>query len=346
MNKPDLRKLLLDLEKRSRVKLALTGEGPDIKVRGRRVQEVRPDFSPEELIGRRDRILAGRFPAMIRESMRRQGISYYAINENELFLVENEIAILLRPYFEKRRTERGRKLQTGFTPTDIISPMGLPIADTLLRLTESDLQSSFRSANQFAKEFHLYQPKLSRMMMAVGARSLGDLAVSLKSLTMEWWDIALSFPSARRQLHPFFSIAKPYHLSDSKKLGELRKRLESSLLKEEDLYPGPLTAAIATGHFIEDVADFWVLGGAAPSQKKAWRLLPGMKPGYPTVWVAEAVKPFGKEGLLSPLALWDQRQQSARSPVHQNLLRAVWDLYQGDSRQRSAGREILKDILR
>lgn len=343
-----LRRTLLELEKCSGVALAIDAKRGELQIRGRSLHEVDTGFSPDELMEESGQILTGRFTGAMREAFQNRGISYFEIDERELFLAERGVSILIRPTKESFRVREGAKRHgRGLTPTDIISPMGLPIADLLLKISEEDLRSSYRSANQFAKEFGLYQPKLSRMMSAAGARDLSEMADRIRELSLDWWDVSLGFTSIRRRLHPFFVTAKPYHLSNFDLFGDLRKQFQLNSREENEILPGPLSVAVSSGHFMEDVVDFWVSKKAAVSLKKKWRLLPGFDRNFPTVWLAEIDRPFQKEGLLTPLV---QRSRGSlgenRVPGRLNLLRVVWDLYQGESRQRAAGREILKDLLR
>lgn len=87
------------------------------------------------------------------------------------------------------------------TPTLLVSPTGLEIIDTILKLPHDKLKNN--TPTKLSKDFGLSRPKLSNIMNAFRAQNLMELKRELLNIEISWWLEAFNTPITKRKMTPF-----------------------------------------------------------------------------------------------------------------------------------------------
>ena len=201
-------------------------------------------------------VIATHLGKSMKSSLKKRGISFLTL-DGDLYISLPDYALALTTRKRLPTNEPGRLMLRppgAISPTALLSPYAFDILDVLFRLKEQEL-SRFESANRFAREFNLNQPKLSLMMTAFRANNLLELRNKVRDIPPDWWRHALDYPAVRKRLTPFFQAAKPYY---SRAVGKPSDRNSSVI-------PGPPELLKAVGLIREQSFYYWV----EPDQEKA-----------------------------------------------------------------------------
>lgn len=86
------------------------------------------------------------------------------------------------------------------SPTLLISPTGLEIVDTILKLSENML---YESPTELCRQFKLSRPKLSKIMNVLEAKNLRELKELILMSDIDWWIDSFSKAVTKRKMTPF-----------------------------------------------------------------------------------------------------------------------------------------------
>jgi hypothetical protein len=224
------------------------------------------------------------------------------------------------------------------SPTLLISPYALSILDVLFRLPDTELMQA-PSALSFSKKYDLYQPKLSKLMRELGAKSLSTLKQKITSLPEEWWLLAFQYPATKKRLTPFFEVAKPFHTLEAKPASE--EELNSAILKAHGcLIPGPIEVAKKLGMINDTDHYLWGTTEALQDFKRQHRLVPGKAPSGSTWHLAVPTRDLHQEAIASHL-----KHENPHSVELANPFRATWDLSFGSERLKEVRGALLWSLL-
>lgn len=118
------------------------------------------------------------------------------------------------------------------TPTLLVSPTGLEIIDTILKLPLIDLKND--TPTRLCKDFGLSRPKLSNIMKAFRVKSLIELKNEILNLEISWWMEAFNTPITKRKMTPF-QTKKTRRYAPSNNLDDLEFRELMRKLKNEEI---------------------------------------------------------------------------------------------------------------
>jgi hypothetical protein len=273
----------------------------------------------------------------LRQSLQKKGISYFDFNGN-LFLNSERHQVLIEET-KRKPLVKARESQMQLSPTNLVSPNGLAFVDTILRLKNVELEK-FQSTLQFCNHFDLYQPKVSQIMKKMGAKTLLDFKLKLKTIPFEWWLFAFEFPATKRKMTSFFGVSQNYYSLDDSlnalSTPELLLRLESKFLNE--VAAGPIEVAKQLGEIIDDDFSVWISPLIFTKIKKDYKLVPGSKEGRRKWILAAPPVSLIKEELIT-------HELNSIAKTKTNKLRVIWDLGFGDSRLREVRTDLLRRLL-
>jgi hypothetical protein len=86
-------------------------------------------------------------------------------------------------------------------PTLLVSPTGLEIIDTILKLPSEELKND--TPTKLCKDFGLSRPKLSNIMNAFRVKKLTELKRELLNIEISWWVEVFNTPITKRKMTPF-----------------------------------------------------------------------------------------------------------------------------------------------
>jgi len=118
-----------------------------------------------------------------------------------------------------------------FSPTLIVSPTGLEIVDTVLKLDEQEIQ---KKPSQISHKYGLSQPKISQMMTGFGVKTLLQLKESFLNLELSWWHYAFENSLTKRKMTPF-KTKKTRKYSFKDKIGASAFMDKVVLLKKKNI---------------------------------------------------------------------------------------------------------------
>lgn len=125
--------------------------------------------------------------------LREKKISYL-IDDREIKIFGREESQILRTSFSN--------IYLGeMAPTLLVSPTGLEIIDTILKLHSNELRNT--NSTKLCNEFNLSRPKLSNIMKAFKVNNLFELKNELLNLGVNWWMKAFNAPITKRKMTPF-----------------------------------------------------------------------------------------------------------------------------------------------
>lgn len=244
--------------------------------------------------------------------------------DGDLYLAKTDSRLQINLKRLNQTSSRPKKLRQSISPTLIVSPNGLSIADVLFRVNSSDLQN-FRSGLSFTKRYALVQAKLSQMMTSLKAKSVVDLKKRLLDLSLDWWAIALRDPMTRKRMTPFFDVAQPHYSNSTDRFNEF----SSTALESDGLIAGPLNAARDLGFLRSKDSSYWATEENVRKIKRKYQLIPGTRLDTPICYLASPKRTLVEESITSRLMA--TKEIDAISPNY-NSLRAVWDMAFGDER--------------
>ena len=156
--------------------------------------------------------------------LREKKISYL-INDREIKIFGKEEKQVLRSSFSN--------IFLGeLTPTLLVSPTGLEIIDTIIKLPLNELKNV--TAAKLCKDFNLSRPKLSNIMKAFRVDNLIELKNELLNLEISWWVQAFNTPITKRKMTPFKTKkTRRYTLKDN--LDDFQFRDLIHKLKDENI---------------------------------------------------------------------------------------------------------------
>ncbi len=286
---------------------------------------------------REEGLLLSNSSRTLRQSLQKKGINYIDTNGN-LFLIHKEVQFLIEN-IKKTPAIRLPQVATRLSPTNLISPNGLAIIDTLFRLDDHELES-FSSTLQFCKRYNLYQPKASQIMKKLGVKNLIDFKKHLKKISLEWWLFALDSPISKRKMTAFFGVSQNYYSLDnsinSKTTDELTSFLNQQF--EDSVTTGPLEIVKSIGEIIDDDFSIWVSPVILSNLKKQFKLVPGTKEGRRKWLLASPPTSLIQEGLIT-------HEPKSKTNQKTNYLRVIWDLGFGDFRLQEVRTNMLRKLL-
>lgn len=235
--------------------------------------------------------------------------------DGDLYLAKTDSRLQINLKRLNQAISKPKKFRHSISPTLIVSPNGLSIADVIFKTNSSNLQS-FRSGLSFTKQYGLVQAKLSQMMTSLKAQSVVDLKKRLLDLPLDWWENALRNPMTRKRMTPFFAVAQAHYS-------------HSIALEFEGLIAGPLNAARDLGFLRSKDSSYWAPEETIRKIKKKYQLIPGTRPDMPIFYLASPKRTLVDEAITSRLTV--SNEIDAISPNY-NSLRAVWDMGFGDER--------------
>lgn len=156
--------------------------------------------------------------------LREKKISYL-INDREIKIFGKEERQVLRSSFSN--------IFLGeLTPTLLVSPTGLEIIDTIIKLPLNELKNV--TAAKLCKDFNLSRPKLSNIMKAFRVDNLIELKNELLNVEISWWVQAFNTPITKRKMTPFKTKkTRRYTLKDN--LDDFQFRDLIHKLKDENI---------------------------------------------------------------------------------------------------------------
>lgn len=225
----------------------------------------------------------------------------------------------------KRRVQKKKKTST-LSPTILISPNGLAIADVLLQSTDAEL-ATYTSGLSFVKRYDLVQAKLSQMMTALKADSIRSLKEKILALPFDWWEEALRYPMTRKRMTPFYEVAESYY-GESEHWIHIFEELGA---ESANLVRGPTNLAYELGLLRNKEFGYWASRETVEKLKRKYRLIPGTKEDLATCYFATTSRSLAEEAVISG--------------SRPNRLRAIWDMGFGDERMREIQIDALRKIL-
>ncbi|MBN8540717.1 MAG: hypothetical protein J0L82_10060 [Deltaproteobacteria bacterium] len=244
--------------------------------------------------------------------------------DGELYLAKTDSRLQINIKRLNQKPSKPKKLRQSISPTLIVSPNGLSIADVIFRASSSELQS-FSSGLSFTKHYALVQAKLSQMMTSLKAKSVVELKERLLDLSLEWWTNALRDPMTRKRMTPFFDVALTHYINSTDEPDDI----SSIVLESDGLIAGPLNAARDLGFLRSKDSSYWAVEETIRKVKKKYRLIPGTRPDKPICYLASPKRSLTDEAIASRLVT--AKEIDAISPKY-NTLRSVWDMGFGDER--------------
>lgn len=234
------------------------------------------------------------------------------------------------------------KAAERLNPTLLVSPYGFEILDVLFR-APSYVLTEYRSQLSFCREFDLNQPRLSRIMNAMGADDLPALKRAISNIDYTWWHDAFHYPAARRYLSPFFSLAQEYRSLKTETLAveDMREQISS------ELHFAPPQILKTLGKIKDSNRYFWGTEDTVYKLKKKYKLTPFDHEVGVSKWIiAIPKKGWQKEAILSKTSLRkDASNFKIEAYGNLNIFRSLWDLSFGEPRFLEAQSQALKDIL-
>lgn len=287
---------------------------------------------------RNEGVLLSNSSEELRSILRSKGISYLE-SRGHIYIRTKHGYLELNPK-EMKAIKKHDGMKVGDVeipnPTNLISPIGLSIIDTLFRLSKERI-SDYGSVLKFCNEYNIPQPKMSLTMKRLNAKSIIELKDKIKQVPIEWWFYAFESPNTKRNLVNFFEIAVPHY-------SLLETEIESEqVLKEIDTIfpmsaPGPTEVAKKFKTLIDQDLSLWISVKNEAELKKRMKLVPGRKIGKKT-WMIAAIS---DEVLKEAVIAHDYKTQVV---IKTNIMRSIWDLGHGDSRLREVRMQILKVFL-
>lgn len=116
-------------------------------------------------------------------------------------IYDREIKIFGKEERHTIKTSLGSVFLHDIAPTLLVSPTGLEVVDTILKLPMDQLKSD--TPTKLCQDFELSRPKLSNIMKAFKVKNLVDLKNELLSLEVSWWIEAFNTPITKRKMTPF-----------------------------------------------------------------------------------------------------------------------------------------------
>ena len=244
--------------------------------------------------------------------------------DGDLYLAKTDSRLQINLKRLKQTPSKTKKFRQSISPTLIVSPNGLSIADVVFRTSSSELQS-FKSGLSFTKRYGLVQAKLSQMMTALKANSVVDLKKRILHLSLEWWTNALRDPMTRKRMTPFFDVAQAYYSNSN----DWQYEFSLTLLESDGLIAGPLNAARDLGFLRSQDSSYWASEETIRKIKKKYQLIPGTRLDAPICYLASPKRTVVDEAITS--RLMTTKEIDAISPSY-NSIRALWDMGFGDER--------------
>lgn len=104
-------------------------------------------------------------------------------------------------FFSEEMTRFPREFLVDVSsPTLLVSPTGLEIVDTVLKLSENML---YESPTEVCRLFKLSRPKMSKIMNALDAKNLRDLKEKILRSDIDWWIDSFNKAVTKRKMTPF-----------------------------------------------------------------------------------------------------------------------------------------------
>lgn len=276
----------------------------------------------------------------LRKTLQERNINYIDLKGYLHMNLDPSEKIVIEENSSKKKKPKGNK-KVSISPTLLISPNGFALIDTLFRLNDEQLQKS-PSVLQFSKLYDLYQPKISKIMTAIGAKDLVTLKQKISALPIEWWLYAFDLPVTKRKMTAFFDVAQNYYSLDGhiETMEEtvLLKNLKSSL--KNDISQGPTLIAKQFGELIDSDISLWASPSASSKLKKEFKLVAGTKEGHKRWVIASPSLDLTKAELISHVD--DNRPLFPKT----NILRSIWDLSFSESRLREIRSNLLRSFLK
>lgn len=156
--------------------------------------------------------------------LREKKISYL-VNDREIKIFGKEERQILKSSFSNI-------FLSGLTPTLLVSPTGLEIIDTIIKLSRNQLENV--TATKLCRDFALSRPKLSHIMKAFKVDNLIELKNELLDLKISWWVQAFNTPITKRKMIPFQTKkTRRYILKDNLDILQFRELIQK--LKDENI---------------------------------------------------------------------------------------------------------------
>lgn len=277
----------------------------------------------------------------LRVSLQAKNISYIDPS-GYLFICNNLFRIIVDQRIKsKHKKEKKIASTNSINPTLLISPNGLAIIEAIFKTTDENLKK-YPSTLQFCKAHELFQPKVSKIMTALGVKNLIALKKSLKSFSADWWIFALDSSLTKRKMTPFFEISQNYYsmepniqsLSNKQILTQLNGKYKNKISE------GPTQIAVQSGEIIDSDITLWVDQSLSSQLKRDYKLVAGTKEGFKRWILASLPQSLEKSDIISHIKL------TMDSPYKTNVLRSIWDLGFSEARLREIRISLLKGFLK
>jgi hypothetical protein len=125
---------------------------------------------------------------------------YKLLRQNKISYIVNNQEMKIFGKDENATFQIKEKISSEMSATLVVSPTGLEIVDTLLKLSRLDL---LENPTHICNKFELSRPKLSHLMKAFSAHSLIELKNEILKLDVSWWINAFDTPITKRKMTPF-----------------------------------------------------------------------------------------------------------------------------------------------
>ncbi len=278
-----------------------------------------------------------------RRNLERKKISYITLNGKVFIALKSGTLRLEAKPSKILRTKRASSIGGRLSPTLLVSPYAFQILDVLFRLTASEIEK-FRSASSFCREYGLVQSRISRMMTALKAKTVEDLRDAIRRLDISWWDMAFSYPPARRQLEPFSISAEFYSV-----LNPALHRSKIPVLKGiNGVVQGPTYPAKKVGLLIDPTPTLWCEEKYFNQVKARWKLVPAILRDEKEFHLQIATSKNGFKSDTIQSKINDSHNQTkwiAETFATLNIFRVLFDLSYLDERAREARNELLRRIF-
>jgi hypothetical protein len=266
--------------------------------------------------------------------LRQHKISYIVNNQEMKIFGKNE-----GPSFQLKK-----ELSTEMSATLIVSPTGLEIVDTLLKLPRPDLLE--KTPTKFCDKFELSRPKLSHLMKAFKVHTLFDLKNEILKLDTDWWLKAFNTPVTKRKMTPFQTkktrrYAFKLHIDDFG-FRDCVKKLKD---KELDVEVGGLSYLKTLGSIRTDEFDLVVRSDQMIDVIEVLNLRPVKKGEWENIIFLTPIDgSLKKERFVTRIDNYEMRFND-RLANNLNPLRYLWGLNHDESRVREERRYLLETYL-
>lgn len=269
---------------------------------------------------------------------RTKKISYITLEGKVFIALKTGILRLETLSLKKPKTITARAADGRISPTLIVSPYAFQILDVLFRLSDKEL-IEFRSASAFCNKYHLVQSRISRMMTALKAKTVGELKERVRRIELSWWNEAFTYPPAKRHLTPFTISSLTY---------KALNQPDYTILTEGVLRArrGPTDPAKIAGFLKDQVRTLWCEEKQLPALKRLIRAIPSESSELGSlVQIAVPKNGYKKEALVTVL------EENSFSPwINKvfgplNIFHVLFDLSYFDERTLEARNELLKKVM-